>query len=102
MPLFFTKKEVFQWLKEGKKTIDVRKGKPFRGEFAVFQAGPHTLRLRIVRRETGKLAEIVRPDNFRLVVPSALVVDEAIGYLQGLYVAYEGVFTAYHIAQSKG
>jgi hypothetical protein len=33
-----------------------------------------------------------------LVIPSALVIDDALAYLQGLYDGYDGVFTAYYIA----
>ncbi len=36
-------------------------------------------------------------DNFGLVIPSALVLDDALAYLRRLYVGYEGVFTAYYI-----
>ena len=87
LPLFRTKKEVFEWLKSGKKTIDVRKGNPLHGEIAVYLSGRNVLRMKIVKRETGKLDEVVRSDNFRLVIPSALVLDDAVAYLRGLYVA---------------
>ena len=53
-----TKKEVMLWIKNGTKTIDVRKGNPRRGETAVFLSGPNILRLKIVNKETGKLADI--------------------------------------------
>ena len=33
----------------------------------------------------------------RLVIPSAVTVDDAIGYLQGLYLGYDGLFTAYYV-----
>ena len=95
MPLLRTKKEIFEWLKQGKKTIDIRKGNPYRGEIAVFVAGPHVLRLKISRRESGRLSDLVRLDNFRQVIPSAVVVGDAVGYLRGLYGDYDGVFTAY-------
>jgi hypothetical protein len=101
MPLFPAKKEVFAWLKNGEKTIDVRKGKACRGEIAVFQSGPRYMRLQIIRKETGKLTEIIRTDNFRLVIPSAETRDGALGYLRGLYGADDGLFTAYYVAQPK-
>ena len=97
MPLFFTRKEAFEWLKMGEKTIEVRKGNPRRGEVAVFQSGPSILRLNILKKETGRLAEVVRSDNYKLVVPSALSLGDAFAYLRGLYVGYDGVFTAYYI-----
>ena len=71
MPLFFAKKEVYAWLKEGKKTIDVRKGNVRQGEVAVFQCGDSYLRFPIVKKETGKLTEIIRPDNYKQIIPTA-------------------------------
>jgi hypothetical protein len=93
-----TKKEVLMWLKEGKKTIDVRKGRPYRGDVAYFISGPYRLNLSISKKETGRLIEIVRADNFRQIIPSASTPDDAIAYLRGLYLDYDGVFTAYHLA----
>jgi ASC-1-like (ASCH) protein len=82
LPLLYTRKEVFEWLKQGKKTIDVRKGKPQNGEVAVFQSGPHVLRFRIVNKESGALLEVLRLNNFRLVIPSAVGFEDAVGYLR--------------------
>lgn len=101
MPLFPAKKEVFAWLKDGKKTIDVRKGKPARGDVAVIQCGNNYLRLPIVKKETGQLSEVIRTDNFRLVIPSAATLDEALGYLYGLYGADDGVYTAYYLSNKQ-
>lgn len=98
MPLLYARKEVFNWLKQGKKTIDVRKGNPQRGEIAVFQSGPHTLRLKIVKRESGRLTEILRLDNYKAVIPSAVELGDAVGYLRGIYGVCDGVFTAYYLA----
>jgi ASC-1-like (ASCH) protein len=97
LPLFRTKKEVFEWLKTGKKTIDIRKGNPLNGELAVYLSGRKVLRMRILKREAGKLIEVVRSDNYRSVVPSALTLQEAIAYLHGLYDGYDGIFTAYFV-----
>lgn len=96
MPLLFTKKEMFEWLKIGKKTIDIRKGSPHRGEVAVFQSGPNVLRLKIVKKEMGTLTEVMRSDNYRLVLPSAMTLDDAVADLRRLYGGYDGVFTAYY------
>ena len=54
--------------------------------------------MRILKKQTGKLTEVVRLDNFRLIIPSALILDDAIAYLQGLYIGYDDVFTAYYVA----
>ncbi len=101
MPLLWAKKEVFQWLKSGQKTIDVRKGQPQNGDDAVFQCGPQVLRLRITDKESGMLSDVVRLDNFKRVIPSADSLEEAIAYFYGLYGDCEGVFTAYHVAPPK-
>jgi hypothetical protein len=98
LPVFLAKKEVFQWLSEGKKTIDVRKGTLRSGELAVFLSGPNKISFRVVKTETGQLSDVVRLDNFRLVIPSAGVLEDAFVYLRGIYGSCEGVFTAYYIA----
>ena len=98
MPWFLAKKEVFQWLSQGQKTIDVRKGNPKPGDIAVFQSGSNVLRLRIVKTESGELTDILRSDNFKSVIPSAAMLSDALGYLHGIYGAGGGVFTAYYVA----
>jgi ASC-1-like (ASCH) protein len=98
LPLLYARKEVLNWVKQGHKTIDVRKGKPRRGEIARFQSGPHFVKMRIVGREFGKILDVVRADNYRLVIPSASCLEDAVAYLRGIYGDCEGVFTAYHIA----
>jgi hypothetical protein len=97
LPLFFAKKEVFLWLSQGQKTIDVRKGNPKLGEIAVFQSGSLILRLKIVKTECGQLTDILRLDNFKAVIPSAVVLGDAVGYLQGIYGMNDGFFTAYYV-----
>ena len=39
--------------------------------------------MKITKRETGRINEVVRADNFRLVVPSAVTIEEAIVYWLG-------------------
>ena len=102
MPVFRTKKEAFEWLKIGEKTIDIRKGDPYRGEIAVYLSGRKVLRMKITKREMGRLEEVVRSDNYRLAVPSAVTVEGAIAYLRQLYDGYDGVFTAYYVAPLMG
>jgi len=97
LPVFRTKKEAFEWLTLSKKTIDIRRGNPHHGEVAVYLSGRKVLRMKIIRSETGRLGELVRTDNYGLVIPSATVIDDAIAYLRGLYDGYDGVFTAYYI-----
>ena len=102
MPVFRTKKEAFEWLKAGEKTIDVRKGDPSRGEIAVYLSGRKVLRMKITKREVGRLEEVVRSDNYRLVIPSAVTVEGAVAYLRQLYDVYDGIFTAYYVARLIG
>lgn len=99
MPVFRTKKEAFEWLVSGKKTIDIRKGNSYRGEFAVYLSGRNVLKMKIIKKETGRLEDVVRLDNYRLIIPTALVLDEAIAYLRGLYFGYVGVFSAYYVSR---
>jgi len=101
MPLFMAKKKVFMWLKTGTKTIDVRKGTPRKGEVAVFQSGAALLEFPIVKKETGKLTEVITQENFRAIVPAARNLKDALDYLQAIYGTEEGVFTAYHLARRK-
>ncbi len=99
MPLFPAKKEVYAWIKDGKKTIDVRKGPAWRGDTAVFQSGANYLRLPIIKKETGRLTEVIRNDNYRQVIPSAENLEAALSYLFELYGADGGVFTAYYLSR---
>ena len=50
-----------------------------------------------MKTESGQLAEILRLDNFRQVIPSAVELGDAVGYLRGIYGDYDGVFTAYYV-----
>ena len=97
MPWFLAKKEVLVWLERGQKTIDIRKGDLKPGEIAVFRSGPRTLRLKIVKTESGSLSDILRLDNFKAVIPIAGEVGDAIDYLRRIYGNYDGVFTAYYV-----
>ncbi len=38
--------------------------------------------MKITKRETGRIEEVVRSDNYRLVIPSAVTVEEAVAYLR--------------------
>jgi len=69
LPTFLTKKEVFPWLLEGKKTIDIRKGTPMRGDTVVFMSGRNILRRRILKKQAGKLMEVVSKDNYMQIIP---------------------------------
>ena len=95
------KKEVYTWLKEGRKTIDVRKGNPRQGDIAIFRSGIHYIRFSIVKTETGKLNQVIRTDNYRQIIPSAENLETALNYLRKIYGSDEGWFTAYYIEPQK-
>lgn len=102
MPLFMAKKEVFEWLKSGAKTIDVRRGTPRKGGTAVFQSGACCLEFPIINREVGTLEEVITPENFRFVIPTARTLEEARGYLRRIYLSNDGgAYTAYHLGHPK-
>jgi len=91
------KKEVFEWLKIGRKTIDIRRGKPKQTDKVLFVSGPNRLEMRVVGIQSGRLNELIRQDNFRQIIPSAESMDDAIVYLCRIYGAVDCVFTAYFV-----
>jgi len=97
MPTFLAKRQVIDWLLSGKKTIDVRRGRPIEGDTVIFLSGPRRLTFRVVSRQVGLLSEVVHEENFKQVIPTAGCVDEARAYFRGLYGACEGFFTAYYV-----
>jgi ASC-1-like (ASCH) protein len=92
---------LFSWIKEGKKTIELRKGNASRGEIAVFLSGRNYLRLAITKKETGLLAEVIRQDNYRQIIPSAENLQDALNYLKALYKTDQGPFTSYYIERRE-
>ena len=102
MPLLRAKREVFEWIKTGKKTIDIRKGCGREGDTAYIQSGKDHLKLRIVRKEHGKLEEVITQQNYKLIIPTAKTVQDAIDYLQDIYgKQYGGTYTAYYLEKPK-
>jgi ASC-1-like (ASCH) protein len=92
------KKEVFEWLKNGQKTIDIRRGKPKQSDRLLFISGPYRLEMRVVGVQSGRLYDLIRQDNFKQIIPSADSVDEAVIYLRRIYGGFDGLFTAYFIS----
>jgi len=95
------KKEVFEWLEAGTKSIDIRKGTPRNGASALFQSGANYLEFSIVKKEMGALTEVITEENFKSVIPVAQNLNDAINYLKAIYRTQEGVFTAYHLTCMK-
>ena len=63
MPLFMVKKEVFEWIRTGQKTIELRRGRAREGDKAVFQCGRNSLRGIIIKKEEGMLTEVFRQQS---------------------------------------
>jgi ASC-1-like (ASCH) protein len=95
------KKEVFEWIKAGKKTIELRKGKAKAGDQAVFQCGRNILRGKIIRKDVGNLQTHLQSLNFKQIIPTANSAEEAKAYIKKLYGTTDGTFTAYQFALSR-
>ena len=90
------KKEVFEQIRTGQKTNELRRRKAKQGDIAVFQCARNILRGKIIKREEGNLTDVLRKDNYKNIIPSADTLEEAINYIKKLYGTTEGVFTAYY------
>jgi len=75
--------------------MELRRGRAREGDNAVFQCGRNILRGKIVKREEGSLSDVLRQDNYKNIIPSALALDDAINYIRKLYGTTEGVFTTF-------
>ena len=95
------KKEVFEWIKTGQKTIEIRKGRAKSGDQAVFQCGRNVLRGKIVRRDEGNLQTLLQSLNSKQIIPTANSAEEAKAYIKKLYGTTDGTFTAYQFALSR-
>ena len=96
MPAFLTKKQVYDWVKTGEKTIELRKGKPQNGDHIAFLNGQRQcVKGRMLRKREGKLDEILNATTYRKIVPIAKTLDEAVEFVKQLYQSTDGTFTAY-------
>ena len=95
------KKEVFEWVKTGQKTIELRKGKAKAGDQAVFQCGRNIIRGKIISKDEGNLSTLLHNLNFKEIIPIANSVEEVEGYIKKLYGTTDGTFTAYRFALSR-
>jgi len=100
MLLFLLKKEVFEWVIARQKTVELRRGKGKRGDYAVFQCGRNIIRKRIIKREEGNLTAILRQDNYKNIIPIAQSLEEATIYLKSLYETINETFTAHYLASA--
>jgi ASC-1-like (ASCH) protein len=97
LTMFLAKREVFEWLKNGKKTIDIRRGKPRSQKIALFVCGHLRLKMKIVNIHSGGLREVLHQGNFRQVIPSATNLEDALSYLRTIYNDDSGFYTAYTV-----
>jgi len=95
------KKEVFEWIQTGKKTIELRKSKAKSGDQAVFQCSRSILRGKIIRKVEGNLQTLLQSLNFKQIIPTANSAEEVEAYIKKLYGTTDGAFTAYHFALSR-
>ncbi len=98
MPVFRMKKEPFNWIKTGTKTVELRKGKAKKGDNATFLSGKSQVaRGKILKKQEGKLSELLNSATYNNIVPTAKNLSEATEYLKRIYSSLEGTFTAYEI-----
>ena len=98
MPLFLAKKEVFEWLAHGQKTIDIRKGNPKPGEIAVFQSGPQYVAVEDCEDGiVGGFRRFCVWTILKLLFLRLCELGDAVDYLQRIYGVCDGVFTAYYV-----
>jgi ASC-1-like (ASCH) protein len=96
MPAFLTKKQVFEWIKTGEKTIELRRGRSQNGDSIAFLNGQReSVKGRILRRREGKLEDVLNAATFRKIIPTAKSVDEAVAFVKQIYKSTDGTFTTY-------
>ena len=96
MPVFLTKKQVFEWIKTGEKTIEIRRGKSQNRENIAFLNGQReSVKGRILRKREGKLEDVLNAATFSKIIPTAKSLDEAVAFVKRLYPSTDGTFTAY-------
>ena len=96
VPAFRAKKQVYDWVRTGQKTIELRKGKTQNGSCITFLNGrSQCVKGRILRKLEGKLDEVLNETTYRKIIPNAKTLDEAVEFIRQLYKSTEGTFTAY-------
>lgn len=102
MPAFLTKKQVYDWVLTGQKTIELRKGPSQNGESIAFLNGKRQcVKGRILRKREGKLDEVLNATTYRKIVPTAKTLNEAVEFIKQLYQSTDGTFTAYEFQLSQ-
>jgi ASC-1-like (ASCH) protein len=96
VPAFLIKKQVYDWVLTGEKTIELRKGKSQNGGRVAFLNGQRKcLKGRILRKREGKLEDVLNVATYRKIVPTAKTLDDAVEFIRQLYQSTDGTFTTY-------
>lgn len=96
MPTFRTKKQVYEWIKSGKKTIELRSGRPREGADITFLSGRgESVKGCILKRKEGKLDDVLNSVTYSRIVPTAKSLEEAFVFIKSIYPFTEGIFTTY-------
>lgn len=95
-PAFLTKKEVYEWIKTRRKTIELRRGKPQNGDNITFLNGRNeSVRGRILRKQAGTLFDVLNLVTYKKIIPTAETLDDAMAFVKQIYPSTEGMFTTY-------
>lgn len=105
MPLFMIKREYFDLIRIGKKTVELRKKDgPWKyakvGDEAVFLCGKETERRTITSIREGSLEGIFSKVDFRRILPNTRSRKEAIQLIRRLY-PNESNFIAFELEDKK-
>ena len=102
MPAFLTKKEIHDWIRTGKKTIELRKGKAQNGNSITFLNGRNQMvKARIIRKREGNFKDVLTAATYKRIVPTARNLEEAIAFIKQIYPSIEGTFTTYEFEIEK-
>jgi ASC-1-like (ASCH) protein len=102
VPAFLTKKQVYDWVLTGEKTIELRKGKSQNGERIAFLNGQRKcLKGRILRKCEGKLEDVLNVATYRKIIPTAKTLDEAVEFIRQLYQSTDSTFTTYEFQLNR-
>jgi ASC-1-like (ASCH) protein len=102
MPAFLTKKQVFEWIKAGEKTIELRSGKCLNGDRIAFLNGQgQCVKGRILWKREGRLEDVLNADTYRKIVPTAKSLDDALAFVRHIYPVSDGTFTAYEFQLNR-
>ena len=90
------KKEVYEWIRTRKKTIELRRGTPQNGEKIAFLNGRNeSVKGRILRKQEGTLEDVLNPATFKKIIPTANSLNEAKAFIRQIYPQTDGPFTTY-------